>query len=106
MSDYVSIRESLLDKDKLALKRQWDAEWEAESAIRAGEYYPRKKLGLTTAQEDTEFSQAEATRWEAEKQRRISAGLYREITKAELESRRVLLQAEIISLDARIKAME
>lgn len=106
MSDYVPIKDSLLDKEKLSLKRQWDAEWQTDSDQRAAAFYARKKAGLTTAQEDADFLSQDAVLWKAEEQRRIESGLYREKTKEELETTKSRLETEVSKLASKIEAMK
>ena len=106
MSDYVPIKDSLLEPDKLALKRAWDMEWKAESDRRATEFYARKRAGQTTAGEEQDFLTEDAALWKAEEQRRINAGLYQPVEKAKLQVSLAILQAEVTALETKIKAME
>lgn len=103
--DYVPIKDSLLDSERLTLKRKWDAEWQADSDQRAAAFYAKKKAGLTTAKEEADFLAQDALLWEAEVQRRISAGLYHEVTKTDLQARLDNINTEAAELDAKIKAM-
>ena len=103
--EYVPIKDSQMTQAQLDLKQTWDAEWKAGSDARAATFYTRKRQGKTTAKEESDFLAEDAALWAVEEQRRIDAGLYRHIEKAELQTKLDRLTAESAEIDATIKAM-
>jgi len=109
---YRPIRERLLSLAQRELKKQWDIEYEKSVQALDHPFYQKKHTVGVTAQEEAEHRVAKSTLWNSERQRRIDAGLYEEVTparklaeliasKADLEQELSRLNVEISQLEAR-----
>lgn len=109
MAEYKNVPYAELTEQQKTIKNTLAAQWEADCISRSKAYKTTRDEATTEADKKA-AREALNTAQNAARvtltQQKIAAGLITEITKADLEERKAILQAEIDELTARIKALK
>ena len=92
---------------QIALKKDRDTAYKADSDALATPFYQKKHSVGVTVQEEQDFTDADHKLWNDEVQARIAEGLYEEFDElVDLKEKRTRIIADLAKVDASIATLE